>query len=1017
MLGLTDALWSDSLHQAVVPILVGPAAALGPILLGALLAVLKMLRPAGLKKIAIGLWEQKRFTIPLALLIAAYFYCSARNWFRKDPPPTPPKLGAEWTAFRGGPARAGYVVGDAEPTTDESVWNQAPKTETGVVIKTFYSSPAVVGDRVYVAGTEKGPFVDAGGIFCLDAETGSVIWRFCPREVNRKPFNFLATFSSPSVAYKHDKKGQPARDKKDNLIGYVVSGEALHLCDDARVICLDLNGQLLWQYRTKNHVEASPCISDGRVYIGAGDDGYYCFDLEPKEWEDEKDRRPKPVWHLGSLDEALAGKTRYQDCESSPIVHNGVFYAGLGVDGKALIALDAATGKELWRMNAPYPVFSSPALGYRMRWDETAKKSVREDLLFVGMGNANILQDAPEVRKVLKDPPPEIARTLTPWKKARNERQLADFRTGGEVWCVNLSTVKAGEPVKPEWKLDRGLSSVLGVAFRSPDEEQATAENPLVEGRIYFGSWDNKVRSVSTAGVVLATYQAGAPMPNIPAVGREYVYFATNGGMLQCLDAHELKPLWQTYMGGMVVSSPAVARGHVYIGTTVDGVRCVGQARPVPPVWTRGETGGPADRSPLASSVALSKRFSMDEELALTITSTVMPLSETKMVTEVVKPKAGSPTSKPEEKLVEKTLRFAYVAASHKADAPATGVVHELLKFRHGEINKESGIVWRRPLDKPIVVPPAGKGSDIYFVSGGGSAGAGVLHAIDIDNATKWQYPLAEGGSGQFTLDGDSLLVWSGPSTLTRLKRDSGSRIWSADVPGGASAGTVASSDGLVIASTAKSLTLLDGNCGEVLWSIPAAEPGSPIRLDARSLLVASADGVARLSITGETAWRAPIGKVARPLVIDGEKIVAITTDGAMHVLSQEDGTAWRLKDEVSAGRLTTRRVAPTTQVDVTVTPVLVGDRIVYGGQKKTDEGMETDLMLLALPEKYQESSATTQPDGGAAPAAESVAPPVTCWCDSAYMGPILQPVVLVEGQAYTATKNVGLVLLAKPKK
>src|ERR1043166_8209681 len=80
------------------------------------------------------------------------------------------------------------------------------------------------------------------------------LWRYAPSD-------FRGTFSSPVV--------------KD---GRLVCGEGLHQTADARISCLDLAGQRLWELRTKSHVESTACIEGGRVYVGAADDGVYCVD-------------------------------------------------------------------------------------------------------------------------------------------------------------------------------------------------------------------------------------------------------------------------------------------------------------------------------------------------------------------------------------------------------------------------------------------------------------------------------------------------------------------------------------------------------------------------------------------------------------------------------------------------------------------------------------------------------------------------------------------------------------------
>jgi len=218
--------------EAVVPVLVGPLQAflaLLPSILAALGGVLLALfRPSTVKHLIQFLWHQKIFTACLIVLIGGVVYGSRNNWWIKGDI-SEAQGGTDWTAFRGGSHRRGYVPArDAEdPTAADPIWEYTRE-------KTVYSSPTVVGNRIYSTFADYGPFSDRGAILCIDAKSGAEVWRY-------RAEGFRATFSSPSV--QHD---------------YVVSGEGLHLTDNARVICLNRNGKRLWSHRTSSHVESSP---------------------------------------------------------------------------------------------------------------------------------------------------------------------------------------------------------------------------------------------------------------------------------------------------------------------------------------------------------------------------------------------------------------------------------------------------------------------------------------------------------------------------------------------------------------------------------------------------------------------------------------------------------------------------------------------------------------------------------------------------------------------------------------
>ncbi|MDE0575675.1 MAG: PQQ-binding-like beta-propeller repeat protein [Opitutales bacterium] len=116
-----------------------------------------------------------------------------------------------------------------------------------------------------------------------------------------------------------------------------------------KVLCFDLNtGEVLWEklarkgkpqgsIHIKNSYATETPVTDGeRVYAYFGNHGLYCYSVEgellwSKQW--------------------LAHKTRYGwGLAASPILHEGKLYVVNDNEEQSyLVALDANTGKELWR--------------------------------------------------------------------------------------------------------------------------------------------------------------------------------------------------------------------------------------------------------------------------------------------------------------------------------------------------------------------------------------------------------------------------------------------------------------------------------------------------------------------------------------------------------------------------------------------------------------------------------------------------------------------------------------------
>ena len=237
-----------------------------------------------------------------------------------------------WLTFRGGAERTGHADELPGPTAGNFAWIcKAP----GSVAVDFSSSPAVVGNRLYIGATQGSIFSVSGATYCIDADTGEVLWRHDSE---------IPIFSSPAVAG-----------------GRVYIGEGFHQDSGCHLSCLDAkSGEPIWRFQTASHVESTPFISQGKLYFTAGADGVYCIDaLEGQQ-----------IWHYPDV-----------HADMSPVVHNGKVYFGTGYGDYRVYAVDAQTGEEIWTQPMAYPVWGSP--------------SIQENLVFFGMGTGNFSESAP----------------------------------------------------------------------------------------------------------------------------------------------------------------------------------------------------------------------------------------------------------------------------------------------------------------------------------------------------------------------------------------------------------------------------------------------------------------------------------------------------------------------------------------------------------------------------------------------------------------------------------------------
>jgi outer membrane protein assembly factor BamB len=196
------------------------------------------------------------------------------------------------------------------------VWIFEP-VERGAI----WSSPLVSNERVYVSAIHGVGFSTSGALYCIDRETGKEIWKF------NDSGRMKQAFSSPCT---------------DGCQVFV--GEGLHVDTRCKLYCVEASsGKKRWDFQTASHVESSPCVHNGKVYFGAGDDGIYCLDTTTG----------REIWHFNEG----------HHIDASPIIAGGRVYVGSGsgaVKPPEFLCFDAESGKVLWRQQIEVAASGSP---------------------------------------------------------------------------------------------------------------------------------------------------------------------------------------------------------------------------------------------------------------------------------------------------------------------------------------------------------------------------------------------------------------------------------------------------------------------------------------------------------------------------------------------------------------------------------------------------------------------------------------------------------------------------------
>ena len=264
--------------------------------------------------------------------------------------------------------------------------------------------------------------------------------------------------------------------------GKLYIGEGFHDDPNCKIYCIDAaTGKTIWRFTTGGQTESSPAVVGGKVYAGAGNEGVYCLDA----------KEGKPLWRYPP-DDYKGRLLRF--CAGMTVAGDRV-YCGSGVDRNqkddkgetAVFCFDRHSGKLLWKAPSPYPIWSTPI--------------VKDGIVFVGTGNGDILDDD----------------AVAP---------------GGALLCLDA------ESGQEKWRFKVGNGII---------------ESPAVDAhRVYFGCRDGQVYCVDRAkGKERWRYFLDSPVIATPVLDSDPVYERTqsvfaiaSGGKVCCMNPQTGDIVW-----------------------------------------------------------------------------------------------------------------------------------------------------------------------------------------------------------------------------------------------------------------------------------------------------------------------------------------------------------------------------------------------------------------------------------------------------------------------------------------
>jgi outer membrane protein assembly factor BamB len=423
----------------------------------------------------------------------------------------------QWATYRGNPQRTGNTDGQPGPEKPAVLW----------VVRSldhFVAAPVPVGGNVYLAGL--------GGFNRPTISVYPMVATGEPKPAwsRSAPYLRLASVSSPAVSGNH-----------------LVFGDGMHQDSGGVLHCLTADaGRPVWQLTLPGdlvHLEGTPTIAGGKVYMGGGAAGAFCVELD-KATLDGKEVTAAEVAKLQEERwkqlQAKYAEAKKKDPELAiPPTEDDLLKPAPKAVWK--------TGEGKWHVDAPVNVVGDRVLVCTSYLD---KEKAGERALYC------LKADTGETVWSQKLP-------LNPWGGAS---------VSGDTVVVTGSSVGY---YYDQLKGAKGTIAAFDLATGQPKWRKdvpggVTGCAAVADGVAVCTATDGKVRAFALAdGDRRWIYDAKAPTFAPPAVAAGAVYVGDLAGGVHAVDLKTGAGRWKLDLG----ADPVKAAGMVYGGVTVHGGR------------------------------------------------------------------------------------------------------------------------------------------------------------------------------------------------------------------------------------------------------------------------------------------------------------------------------------------------------------------------------------------------------------------------------------------------------------
>ena len=344
------------------------------------------------------------------------------------------------------------------------------------------------------------------------------------------------------------------------------------------------DGSVRWKFATEGPLNSSPGVADGVVYVNSVDGRFYAVDAETGKlkWKFETggERRFTAPGIHGAIPSTENMPDPFDVFLSSPVISAGFVYFGSGDHN--VYALDAQSGAVKWKFATGNVVHATPAVSdgvvYIGSWDRSLYA------LDAATGSVKWKFQTGDDTKIYNQvgiaSSAAVAGGMVFFGCRDGHFYAVDAGTGTEKWNIDNKmgwtiaspAVRNGVvyfPTSDGQRFKAAEAATGKIVFDIGNKAVSFSSPALVRDTAYFGSSDGWLHAVDVkTGKIIAEFQTDGNKANaakyIDANGqidsRALYSEPTLEGMIVGLN--------RMFSLGSILSSPAVADGVLYVGST-----------------------------------------------------------------------------------------------------------------------------------------------------------------------------------------------------------------------------------------------------------------------------------------------------------------------------------------------------------------------------------------------------------------------------------------------------------------